>query len=168
MKLKIFYLLIAVLGLSTTMACSDDDDDTLKAPAAIETAFNAKYPNAKNVKWERNGVYYVADFKTTSQNHDAEAWYNVDAIWCMTKKDYGKDLFMIPAVINQAFNDTEFALWTIDDIHAYEYPNESKNMYEIEVEKAGNPDTALYFNAEGGLLKATTNTDMEITPETII
>ena len=66
----------------------------------------------------------------------------------MTEFDYDKNVFLAPAGLNAAFNQTDYASWTIDDISYYRFPTEPRSFYEIEVEKAGNPDTYLYFRID--------------------
>ncbi len=173
MKLKLFYLLIAIFGLTNITACSDDDDNNKPAvnpniPEAVAQAFKDKYPDVdqSKVQWETKGIYTVAEFKTLDNQNDVEAWFTKAGEWKMTENDYGKDLFMIPTVINEAFVKSEYGTWQIDDISYYEYPTESSNFYLIEVEKTGQPDTQLYFKTDGTTIKTTTDTNVDITPDT--
>lgn len=171
MRLKLYYLLIAVLGLVTFAGCNDDDENLAprpNAPEAVLNAFNAKYPDAKDVKWETKGAYYVADFKTTASLVEIDAWYKADGTWAMTESDYGKDLFMVPTAINQAFNASQYATWTIDDISYYEYPDATKSFYLIEVEKVGQTDMQLYFKPDGTSIKNVADNGVDITPDTVI
>lgn len=172
MKLKLFYILIALMGISNFTACSDDDDNTPPVnpniPEAVANAFAQKYPdvNTSAVKWEKKGIYQVAEFK--SGLNEIEAWFSQTGEWKMTENDYGKDLFMVSTIINQAFIHSGYSTWTIDDISYYEYPDETKNFYLIEVEKAGEPDTQLYFKPDGTTIKTATEANVNITPDTTI
>ncbi len=171
MKLKLFYLLIALVGGFTFVSCDDDDDaPKLKdIPQACLDSFKAKFPEAKNVDWERKGTYYVAEYdKFNNREVEVSAWFAPDGTWNMTDTDYGKDLFMLPTEINTAFNQSEYSSWTIDDIDLYEYPDTTKDFYLIEVEKAGQTDMELYFKTDGTLIKAIPDTNTDITPDTQI
>lgn len=175
MKLKLFYLLIAIFGLTSFFACSDDDDDNklpqVNIPEAVSNAFKTKYPGVdiNTVKWETKGKYMVGDFKQVNNMEEVEAWFDATkGDWAMTETDYGKDIFLIPTEINLAFNKTEYAQWTIDDIKYYEYPDTTKNFYMIEVEKAGQQDMDLYFKPDGTSIKNVASTGVDITPDTVI
>ena len=86
----------------------------------------------------------------------------------MSENDCGKDLFLIPAAVNEGFNKTEYRTWTVDDIDFYEYPDNTRDFYVIEVEQAGQSDTDLYFKPDGTLIKTVPNDNSEITPDTVI
>lgn len=174
MKLKHLLLFaVAFAALSFTACGDDDDDDKIPAPnipTAVVDAFKAKYPdvNLNTVRWETEGQYIKAEYKTTANMKDIEAWFTTSGEWKMTETDFGKDLFLIPTAINLAFNKTEYATWTIDDINLYEYPDATKDFYLIEVEKTGQSDTGLYFKPDGTLIKTAPGTEAEITPDTVI
>lgn len=172
MKKKFFYLLIAaVTAMGFASSCSDDDDDDISSnnvPEAVTNALKQKYPEAKNVEWSQKGEYYVAEFDETTRFTDVDAWFTAAGEWAMTEKDYGKDLFLIPAAVNAGFNKTDYRTWTVDDIDYYEFPAETRDFYVIEVETAGQPDTDLYFRPDGTLVKAVANDTSVITPATVI
>lgn len=174
MKLKLFYLPLLALGIVLLSACSDDDDKITDAniPAAVADSFNAKYPdiNINNVKWETKGTYIVGEFKKAASLEDIEAWFSTaTGEWKMTETDYGKNLFLIPVEISNAFGMNEYgSLWTIDDICLYEYTDASKNFYLFEVEKTGQQDMEIYFRTDGTLIKAIPDTNRDITPDTVI
>lgn len=174
MKTKFLYLALALFGLSFT-ACSDDDDDVTpsQVPEVCTNAFAAKYPDVKSPKWEKNGTYYTAEWQDVARN-DVEAWFRPGVqqsqSWAMTETDYGKNLFLVPAGLNQAFNKTEYATARIDDIELFEYPDDTKNIYIFEVEPAGaTQDMLLVFKASDyTFVKAVADTGQDITPDTLL
>lgn len=174
MKLNSFYLPLLALGMVLLSACSDDDDKipAESIPTAVADSFKARYPdiNITSVKWETKGAYTVGEFKKTTDSEDIEAWFTTaTGEWKMTETDYGKNLFLIPVEISNAFGMTEYgSLWTIDDICLYEYTDASKNFYLFEVEKAGQQDMEIYFRTDGSLIKAIPDTNRDITPDTVI
>lgn len=169
MKLKLFYLFVALLGVGSFMGCSDDDSDDVRpaaVPQVVTKNFATKYADAKNVKWEKSGIYYKAEFVTVPVAVERDAWYSADGTWRMTENDYGRNFFLTEPGVNAAFNQTEYSGWTVDDIALYEYPDETKNVYIIEVEQAGQPDTDLIFKAaDYSFVKAVPNM-ADITPDT--
>lgn len=172
MRLKLYYLAIATIGFLTLGSCDDDSSNppVQTTPEAVVKGFQNKYPDVdtQTVKWEKKGTYYVAEYKKVANMEDVEAWFTATGEWKMTETDFGKDLFLLPPAINVGFNKTDYSSWTIDDIDLYEYPDESRNFYLFEVEKAGQPTTNLFFKTDGTLIKAAPDTDADITPDTVI
>ena len=84
MKLKMYFLMLALGVCGAAMQSCDDDDDNLKVPEKLQSAFSQKYPEA-SPKWKTRGNYYIADFQ--DQNYESEAWFTFDAVWLMTETD---------------------------------------------------------------------------------
>ena len=78
MKLKMYFLMLALGVCGAAMQSCDDDDDNLKVPEKLQSAFSQKYPEA-SPKWKTRGNYYIADFQ--DQNYESEAWFTFDAVW---------------------------------------------------------------------------------------
>ena len=51
MKLKMYFLLLA-LGALGLQSCNDDDDHLSSVPTELKNAFTEKYPSVSNEKWE--------------------------------------------------------------------------------------------------------------------
>lgn len=176
MKLKLYYLFILAVALTSVVSCSDDDDNkttpepptekTLGVPTACSDAFKAKYPNVTDVTWETKAPYYVAEFVPVNFQ-EAEAWFTADGTWKMTSTDYQKNMFFMPGTVSYAFEQTEYKTWTIDDITYYEYPNDSSNFYIIEVEQ-NSTQMDVYIDTDGNVFKTQAPTGQEITPDTVI
>ncbi len=84
MKLRIFFLMLALGVCGVVMQSCDDDDDNLKVPEKLQSAFSQKYPEA-SPKWKTRSNYYIADFR--DRNYDSEAWFTSGAVWLMTETD---------------------------------------------------------------------------------
>lgn len=180
MKLKFFYLLVAIFGLSSFVSsCNDDDDDKTTTyqnetgvPTVVTKAFAAQYPeiDRTTVDWNQNGEYYVAEFKTTANMKDVNAWFTTSGTWSMSSTDLGKNLFLVSAEVNQTLMKEGYTSWTMDEITYYEYPagGSNQNFYLFEVEKTGETNTNVYIADDGTLLKTTTGEVAEITPTTVI
>lgn len=66
-KSWMLFLFFAAFAALTFSGCSDDDnsdapENTHLVSKEVQAAFNAKYPQAKDVKWELKGDYAVVDF----------------------------------------------------------------------------------------------------------
>lgn len=91
-------LMILVIVCGSFAGCRNDESDQEQDnfPArAVETAFWTKYPNASNVKWEREGVFQKADFQ--SNQEDYEAWFNVKGVWLQA--EYNSSYTNLPAAV---------------------------------------------------------------------
>ena len=144
---KFLFLFCSVVMLS---ACDHDDDlPSSKVPETVKSAFEAKFPAVVKAEWEKKSDYYVAEFRDNGL--DMEAWYDSDAIWCMTETDLRTDLNELPGLVKNAFETSEYMDWRVDDIDKYERP--SGVFYLIEVEKSGQQDRDLFYDEDGTLLK---------------
>lgn len=176
MKLKFYSILLLALGLGfATTSCSDDDKNDSpdlthsQVPEVVAKAFEAKYPevNPDIVKWEVEGNYHVAEYNVKNTFTDVDAWFNTaTGAWSMTESHYGENLFLIPTALNVGFINSGYSQWENDDIVFYEYPDSSRDVYIFYMEKTGEPDTALYFDKDGKLLKTGPSDNLDITPET--
>lgn len=165
---SILALLMLAVGMTMTfVACSDDDDDNIDVSGAFTTALKQAYPNAKNVEWEKKGVYRVAEFEQNFVDYDI--WFDHSAKIVMSVFDYGKDLFLVPDnAVNAAFAESEYGtVWQLDDIKHYKQL--TNEFYVFEVEKNGQPDMDVYYNVAGELIKAVqSDKTPDILPETQI
>lgn len=143
MKMK-FLLLAVALGVQSLCACDDD----YKPEAALQNAFEEKYPAATRVSWDTHGIYYVAKFHINRQ--EMEAWFDQSGQWFMTETNltFGQ----LPEKVAQAFRASRYAAWRVDDVDKVERPDQ-EIVYVIEVEQ-GEQDLDLHYTAEGILLKA--------------
>lgn len=148
MKSKYLVWCLALWGLIGFTAC-DDNDDVTNLPEAIENAFYNKYPDATWVEWERKSGYYVAEFRQDGMEMDV--WYEKGGAWKMTEIDFGRNLSLLPQVVQDAFQSSTYSQWMVDDIDKYECPD--KVFYLIEVKTTGQRDRKLFYSDEGILLK---------------
>ena len=105
------FLFFAAFAALTFSGCSDDDnsdvpENTHLVSKEVQAAFNAKYPQAKDVEWELKGDYAVADFYWDGGEHSA--WFNpLSAAWYMTETDGDTavvlDTNLTPELIEEGF-----------------------------------------------------------------
>lgn len=153
MKLK-FLLLAVILGSLSLFACSDDDDYT--PDQTVKDAFEAKYPTATRVSWEKKGNYRVAEFWLNNQ--ETHAWFDNSGEWYMSKTEL-KTINALPAKVQEEFRKSEYANWKVDDVDYVERPG-SEPVYIIEVEQ-GKQEIDLYYSQEGILIKTVVDDDSE-------
>ncbi len=153
MKLK-FLLLAVILGSLSLFACSDDDDYT--PDQTVKDAFEAKYPTATRVSWEKKGDYRVAEFWL--DNQETHAWFDDSGEWYMSKTEL-KTINALPEKVREGFRKSEYANWEVDDVDYVERPG-SEPVYIIQVEQ-GKQEIDLYYTQEGILIKAVADDDSE-------
>lgn len=155
--------LFAILAVCGMQACGDDDKG-INPDQAFVDALNSMNLNLQNVKWEKKGVYKVAEGKQAL--YDVDVWFDAEAKWAMTETDYGRDLVNVPQTIINSIGTIEngaYANWAIEDVEYYQRPD--INFFKIEVESPGQNDVYLYYYEDGNFIKSTA-IDEEITPIT--
>ena len=68
--------IIIPLALLLFAACNEKKIAASDVPSPVQAAFNAKYPNSSDVKWEqekeKGKIIYEADFKVNGKEIEAE------------------------------------------------------------------------------------------------
>lgn len=77
-------LLTGSLALLWGLACAQKLSST-EVPGAIRTSFAAKFTNATQVKWEKEGARYEAEFRQGSRKLDAV--YSSNGTFVQTEED---------------------------------------------------------------------------------
>lgn len=140
MKNLLFVALTILCSYATSFAQS-------KAPKAVETAFNAKFPNATKVKWDKeNATEYEANFVLNNLKHSAN--YSISGEWLETESLTTFD--KIPTEVQKAFNTAHKGA----KVKAVAKIENAKNetLYEIEVKK-GLKAVEYFYNADGTIHK---------------
>lgn len=162
--MKKLQLILPLLLMAAAVGCSDNDNDRpVVADKVFDTALNAKYPGASNVKWEREGSYMVADFYY--QSFDMEAWFAGDGDWRQSETDYGPNIQVLPTEVQTAFAASEYASWSVDDAYRYDRPD--MTFYVIDIEKVNSRDLQVFYKPDGTLIQAIPDI-ADITPDTPI
>ncbi len=150
MKTKFLFMTLMLVGLTAFASCDDDDDNDrpVIAPEAVVKAFEAKFPDVTYVAWEYKQDYYVAEF--VDNGVEVDVWFSPDTEWKMTETDV-RGLDNLPLDVKEAFVNSGYATWAVDDIDKYERPDAT--FYLIEVEKRGEKDRNLYYAPDGTLIR---------------
>lgn len=147
------WMMVCALGVFSMTSCSDDDDSKVNVPENVTRAFNDKYAGVGRVEWDRErGGYLVAEFNKDGKEYDA--WFTETGEWVMTEVDHGRRMENLPEAVQAGYEATTYSAenWTIDDIDEIQRPA-YETFYIIEVEKKGQPDYDLYFDANGTLFR---------------
>ena len=166
MKLKNLILAFACCALVFT-ACSDDDNDKVipsDVPEAVLKAFENKYGDIKDVKWEKKNNYNVARFQTgaitkAGNSYTTSAWYDDNG----SEKQVNQDIPFanLPEAVKTAFDAYQkkmYADWKADDDVDVVSRLDMGLIYIIEIEK-GKEERELSFSPDGVLLKDVLDTD---------
>ena len=91
---KFAVLMLALASLGAMTGC-DDDDDSVKVPAAVQDTFGRMFPGAGHVEWAGKQGYLVAEFREGGT--DMQAWFDAAGKWYMTEEDF----FCVVSFINE-------------------------------------------------------------------
>lgn len=118
-----------------------------KAPTAVTTAFNQKFPNATKVKWEKeNDKEYEAGFEWKGDKYSANfsnegEWLETESVTSFSK---------LPAKVQETFNATHNGA----KIKAVAQIETSKGKINYEVEfKQGAKTVEVLYDENGKELK---------------
>ena len=111
-------MLLAVGGL-WLQSCDKDDENRTAGNELVQQAFEAKYPGATGVDWERSGSYYVAEFQY--RNSERAAWFDAQGTWFMTETELA--FAALPQAVQTAFLAGQYTGWLIEDVDLYERPD---------------------------------------------
>ena len=130
---------LAIFGIAASlvmMACDMYDDGI--PSKAIRKEFKAKYPDAKDVEWDREGTYWSVSFETGSyQNRiDHEALFDGTGKWVMTETEVY--VYDVPQSVKDALSaDPEYGTLPLEDREVEYYQTPSGNFYRFDLVSGG-------------------------------
>lgn len=145
MKTKLLFFASFLAFCFLWLGCNSKNQ--YRPDTKIVSAFNQKYPNAKNIEWDTENGYQVADFR--DNNMKQEAWFDNNGKWVMTKTDLRYN--DLPSGIRNQFEKSMHNSWKKEDIIKLERTGMT-TVYVVEVEKEG-LETDLYYTENGNLIK---------------
>jgi len=140
MKKIIFVAMALVCAYATSFAQG-------KTPAAVTTAFNQKFPNATNVKWDKENAHeYEASFEWKGETLSAN--FSDTGEWLETESPISFN--QLPEKVKTAFNDALKGA-TVKAVAKIET---SKGTTKFEVEfKQGLKTIELFYTTDGKEIK---------------
>ena len=124
------------------------DKEDIAVKGEFHEALSSKYPAATNIRWEKDGKYYVADCYVSGI--ETEVKFDKNAQWI--KSEFNLSYDMLPETIKTSLTQMGYNRINIDDIDLIYEPNKEE-FYEIEIERIEN-DYTIYMNKEGTLLSS--------------
>ncbi|MCB0572818.1 MAG: PepSY-like domain-containing protein [Phaeodactylibacter sp.] len=122
------------------------------APAAVWSAFRAKFPNVQKVKWdEAHKGEWEAEFKMAGTERSAV--FSRDGIWIETETEI--QVAGLPAAVQRAVT-AQFTGYKIEEAAMVETPGLAMG-YEVGLEKGGATIEAL-FSSAGTLIRQMSET----------
>ena len=120
-----------------------------KVPAAVTSAFKAKFPNATKTNWEmENANEYEAGFKLNGE--EVSANFDNTGKWLETETEI--KVSALPAAVQAALTK-DFAGFKIEEASKIESAKDG-NCYEAEIEK-GEETFDVLFSPDGKMLSKT-------------
>ena len=104
----------------------------------IRRDFNAMFPEARDVEWDREGEYWVVSFETGSRPNevDHEMWFSGAGEWMMTRTEVA--LSSVPQDIKDFLNaDPVYGKASFDDYDAEYIEKPSGNLYRFDLRLDG-------------------------------
>lgn len=125
------------------------------APAAVQTAFKAKFPTVQKAKWDMEDANeWEAEFKTDGKEMSAN--FKADGTWLETETE------IKTADLPQAVKDAiaaQFAGYEMEEATTVETPGQPM-AYEVELEK-GKTTIEAMFSADGTLISQKTESESD-------
>lgn len=140
MKKIIFVALAFICDNTTSFAQS-------KTSNAVMTMFNQKFPNASNVKWDKENAHeYEASFVWKGEKHSAN--FNDNGEWLETESPITFN--QLPEKVRTAFNASHKG--TIIKGVAKIETSKGQNQYEVEI-KQGLKTVEFFYDVNGSVIK---------------
>lgn len=141
--MKVIYLTIA-LGLGGSfLACAQDIPQN-EVPSVVLNAFQARYPNATDVEWEKKGEFYHVEYDLGRTDH--EVW--LDASGKLVKHEEDIPKAQLPDAVKQTVS-SQFGKYRIDDTDKIE--KDGRTYYKIGLEGSMG-DRTIFTDAAGKVI----------------
>jgi hypothetical protein len=123
--MKNLFTVLCLIALGFTAGAQDIAAD--KVPSAVLNAFQSRFPDVQNVKWEMKGEVYKAEFELASRDHEV----SIEKAGTIVrhKEDFPKK--QLPDAIQQRLS-TDFPTYKLDDADKIEM--EGKVFYEVDLD----------------------------------
>ncbi|MDP3353301.1 MAG: PepSY-like domain-containing protein [Flavobacteriaceae bacterium] len=138
---KIIFVGLVLLGFTSTSFAQS------KTPIAVTTAFNQKFPNATNVKWDKENAHeYEASFEWKAEKHSAN--FTDKGEWLETESPL--TFSQLPNKVQTAYKTLykETAIKAVAKIET----SKGDTKYEIELKK-GLKTMELFYKNDGTVIK---------------
>lgn len=149
-------IFLMTLALCVAAVGCDDDNDTVRVPDAVKSAFSDKFPGALQTRWSERGGYLKAEFRADGTRF--EAWFDSAGKWYMTEEEIAYE--ELPAAVRSAVEGGEYADWRCDEVDKITREG-YETLYVIDLER-GESEVEAVYSADGVLLRTVTDADDEL------
>lgn len=136
-------LLMATIFAQIVSAQKIKNDEV---PAAVSAAFKAKFPEAKNTKWEKEKMdIYEAEFKMNGVEKSAN--FDKNGVWIETETEIKKSELPANAASKISSEYPGFKIEVVCQVQSSKHGD----CYEVEIEK-GETSWEIIITADGKIL----------------
>lgn len=127
------YAILMAIAASVFAIASCDKYEDGKPSSSVLDRFEAMYPGAWDVEWEREGVYWEVSFDTGSYPNEIDntAWFTNDGTWVRTETDLY--IGSVPAAIKEFLQNSEYASALLEDTEIDYIQTPDGNYYQFEL-----------------------------------
>lgn len=160
-KANLLSTLVVCMSLFLTSCAIDGSDSSepdtkgkypsIEPTEAVLKSFDVKYPNAKNVEWSTEGIYYVADF--TEFSSTINSWFEQEGDWVLAKSTLSSGEVL--KSVSEAFAKSAYANYQVKNQSKLER-RDFENLYIVEAQNTAQ-NVNLYYSANGDYIKTVKN-----------
>ena len=136
MKRLLTAIVMLAVAAAAQISCEKYEDG--KPSKNGRSEFERMYPDAKDVEWDREGMYWSVSFETGSYSNrvDHEALFDTEGNWIYTETDMYMSL--VPQSIKGFLEaNPEYGILPLDDKEVEYYQIPSGNFYRFDLKLAG-------------------------------
>ena len=128
---RIMAILAVVAAIAAVSSCDKYDDG--RPSKDVRSEFNSMYPDAWDVEWEFNGLYWEVDFETGSRPNGIEhsAWYDKAGNWIQTKTELAYEA--VPQKIKDYLAASEYGSYSLEDYFVDYYQSPTTGFYRFDI-----------------------------------
>lgn len=128
---RIMAILAVVAAIAAVSSCDKYDDG--RPSKDVRSEFNSMYPDAWDVEWEFNGLYWEVNFETGSRPNGIEhsAWYDKAGNWIQTKTELAYEA--VPQKIKDYLAASEYGSYSLEDYFVDHYQSPSTDFYRFDI-----------------------------------
>ena len=135
-------IILLVFATATMWA---QDLKPIEVPEVVKITFTKEFPNAADVEWERDRVYYKVEFEVDWMDH--EVWYTEEGVLHRKEQEITQE--DLPEAVLQEI-DINYSEYFVDDVKMLWYDNTT--TYKVELEN-GEDSWKVILDVDGRVLE---------------
>ncbi len=132
---RIFAILMMAVSLTALGSCDRYEDG--RPDKGTIKGFKDMYPDAWDVEWEYDGLYWEVSFETGKRPNGTEhtAWYDGSGNWVKTKTEMAYTA--VPQKIKDFLSASEYGSYRLEDHFVDFYETRDGNFYRFDILREG-------------------------------